>query len=1077
MKKTILFIVLATLCLNFKSKAQTVTKLIGRVIDSADNKPLHGATVKIKSSGASTSTDENGEFALATSEPAGVLIVSFIGYKSEVISFNGANQESVNIRLVRNSSDLKEVTVVSTGYENIPKDRATGSFAQVDSQLFNRRVSSDVISRLEGVVPGLLFNRNTFNSSNGLTDISIRGTSTLFANNQPLIVVDGFPFDGDITSLDPNIVANISVLKDAAAASIWGVKSGNGVIVITTKHGARNKKLAVNFNSNVTIGAKPNLYYNPNFLNSNDFINVEESLFKQGFYDGTLSTPYAEVSPVVEILGNERNGTISIADANSQINALRNLDVRNDLTKYFYQHSVDQQYTLDLSGGGTNNDYFISGGYDNNLTNQVGNKSNRVTLNSTYNFYPTKHLTISAGINYAQTIGIINSPIANINGGGSYSIYPYAQLVGNNGVALPIVKDYASAYTDTAGAGKFYDWKYRPFDEIHDADNASKSLDNRINLSAKYTFLSGFTAEVRYEYENQKSSISNYNSTDTYYTRNLINQFTEVDGNGNLTYPIPQGGILQSSENDFIAQRGRVQLNYNKNYNQNNNLSIIAGTEINQTVTTGLVETVYGYNRSTLTDQNVDFVDYFPTNPDGSYAQIPNSLGLSEYTDRYLSYYSNGAYSYNGRYTLSVSGRIDKSNLFGVNTNQKSVPLYSTGFSWEFSKESFYHLDWLPYGKIRVTYGYNGNVDKDVTALTTFQQISGAPYTGNPFAVIVNPGDPDLRWERDRIINFGLDYGLKNSLITGSIEYYLKRGLDLFGDTPLAPSTGFSTFRGNTADIKGNGVDFVLNANLVKDQNFQWKTNFLLSYVLDKVTKYDAQVDVGSYLEFGSGNAGTIYPLTNQPLYAIYSYRWAGLTHDTGDPQGYLNGIPSTNYSSIISSTTTNNMVYNGPSRPTTFGSFRNTFSYQKISVSINIIYKLNYYFRKSSIDYSALYNSWTGNIDFDKRWQKPGDELKTNVPSLPSLPLDPNRDIFYTYSTALVDNGDNIRLQDISINYDLIDRKNNPRVALTKLTIYSYINNIGILWRANHDGLDPDLYSGALPLPRTIAFGIKATL
>jgi TonB-linked SusC/RagA family outer membrane protein len=1054
--------------------AQTLIR--GKIVTADSGQPVFGASIKVSETDLQTSSDSAGNFSLRINNREFILIISYTGFQAQKVALKLPLQSFISIQLKPDVQNLQEVTV-STGYQTIPRDRSTGSFALVDNQLFNRRVSSDILSRLEGVVPGLLFNRNTFNAANGIADISIRGTSTLFAANQPLIVLDGFPYDGDINNIDPNIVESISVLKDAAAASIWGVKSGNGVIVITTKHGSRDKKMTVDFNSNVTIGAKPDLYYNRNFLNSNDFINVEQTLFSKGYYDGNLSTPYAVVSPVVAILAKQRDGSLSAANATAQINALRNIDVRNDLTKYFYEHSVDQQYALDLSGGGVTSDYFIAGGYDNNLSNQVGNKSNRITLNSSYNFYPTKHLTISAGLNFSQTSNTANSPLANINGGGGSSIYPYAQLAGKDGTALPIVKDYASAYTDTAGSGKLYDWKYRPLDELHNADNTAKSLDNRINLSAKYNFFSGFTAEAKYEYENQKGSTSNYYSDQTYYTRNLINQFTVIDPFGNLTYQVPQGGVLQRSDASLVAQRGRLQLNYNKTWNNQHDLSVIAGSEINQTISENNQETVYGYNKNTLTDQNVDFVDYFPKKPDGSYGQIPNSQFLGKFTDRYVSYYSNAGYTYDGRYTFSLSGRIDKSNLFGVNTNQKSVPLYSTGLAWDFSKEGFYHINWLPYGKLRITYGYNGNVDKNVSALTTFQQFSGTPYTGNTYSVIVSPGNPELRWERDRIINFGFDYALKNNIVSGSFEYYVKNGVNLFGDTPLAPSTGFSTFRGNTADIKGNGFDLVLNTNIIRNENFQWQSNFLLSHVLDKVTKYDAQLDVTGYLEVGDGNAGTIYPLTNRPLYAIYSYKWAGLTHDTGDPQGFLNGQPSTDYASIISGTTTSNMVFNGPSRPTTFGSFRNTFSYRRLSLSANIIYKLNYYFRRSSINYTSLYNNWIGNADFDKRWQKPGDEMVTNVPSMPLPPLDQNRETFYEFSSALVDKGDHIRLQDIDISYDLIGKTSKRKLAFNRLQVYSYINNVGILWRANREGLDPDLFSGSLPIPRTISFGIKATL
>jgi hypothetical protein len=536
------------------------------------------------------------------------------------------------------------------------------------------------------------------------------------------------------------------------------------------------------------------------------------------------------------------------------------------------------------------------------------------------------------------------------------------------------------------------------------------------------------------------------------------------------------GGILQSAEADLAAQRGRLQLDYNPDWKGRSSLSVIAGAEINQTITTTSAQTIYGYDQGTLTDQSVDFTDYFPNNPDGNYDQIPNTEGLGKYTDRYISYYSNAAYTYDQRYTLSLSGRIDKSNLFGVNTNQQSVPLYSAGLSWNISKEPFYHLDWLPEAKLRATYGYNGNTDNSVTALTTFEQISGAALSGNPYAVIVSPGNPELRWERDRIINLGIDLGSKGQALSGSFEYYWKRGLDLIGGEPLAPSTGFSEFRGNSADIDGRGLDLVLNARIVSGPAFSWQSSFLLSHVLDIVSKYDAPSDVPSYLAGGDGNGGSVYPLAGKPLYAIYSYRWAGLTHDTGDPQGYLNGKVSTDYDAIIAGTSIAGMDYNGPSRPSTFGSFRNTFSYRQISLSFNIIYKLGYVFRRTSINYGGLFQGWVGNSDFDKRWLKPGDEAHTNVPSIEYPPLDDNRDQFYEYSSVLVDNGDVVRLQDMTLNYDLTPllSKAGP---FSGLQVYAYINNIGILWRANPDGLDPDLYTGALPQPATFSLGIKANL
>ncbi|WP_121196342.1 SusC/RagA family TonB-linked outer membrane protein [Mucilaginibacter gracilis] len=1045
----------------------------GKVTD-ANGLPLPGATVKIKNGPAVATTNSNGDFQITNVADSTILQVSFVGYVTKEIVVRKA--EFLTIVLEIGSAQLNEV-VVSTGYQTLPKERATGSFVQINNELLNRRVGTDIISRLEGVVPGLLFNRNTINGTAGAVDISIRGTNTLYANAQPLIVIDGFPYDGDFNNINPNDVESVTVLKDAAAASIWGVRSGNGVIVITTKKGKRNEKLNVEMNANVTIGNKPNLYYSPNFLPANDVINLEQTLFNKGYFDSNLSSGYSPVSPVVQILANQRAGTISAADATSQINALRNTDVRDQLNQYFYQKTINQQYALNLRGGNSNSDYVFSLGDDQDRSYFKGNQNGRITLNSLYNFYPLKDLQISAGFNYTQVAATTNNPIYN-NGGrltfNNDNIYPYAKLVDVSGNALAIPKDYSLSFTSNAD-GKLLDWAYRPLDELNNEDNTSKMVDNRISLGMQYGFLKDFRINLKYQYEHAVTNQLRNFSSDTYYARNLINQYTQIGSGGSLTYPIPVGGILQQTNAYLTSQRGRAQLYYNHSWNQKHELSAIAGAEISEAINESNSNTSYGYDKNTGTSYGtIDYSDSFNITPYGYGQRIPNSLGFGKTTDHYISYFSNASYTYNNRYILSLSGRIDKSNLFGVNTNQKSVPLYSSGLAWDLSKEDFYHLSWLPYAKLRATYGYTGNINKSATAVTTIRQFSNSYYSGNPYAIVINPGNPELRWEKTRMINFGLDYAFKNSIIAGSVEYYIKKGTDIFGDSPLAPSTGLTTFFGNTADIKGNGVDIVINTKNINGTNFRWTTNFLLSHVVDIVTKYDVTLASSSYIQLS--NASSVYPLTGKSLYGLYSYKWAGLTHNTGDPQGYVNGQVSTDYAKILSGTSIDDMVYNGSSRPTTFGSFRNTFSYKDISLSFNIIYKLNYFFRRSSYTSSAL--PYNGNTDFYKRWQNPGDESSTNVPALMYPPYNTNRDQFYQNSSVLIDKGDHIRLQDITLSYDLTKQqwKKSP---FTKFQLYTYLNNVGILWRANHDHLDPDLSTnstfGSYPLPRMLSFGIKA--
>ena len=281
----------------------------GQVSNDA-GEALTGATVRTNS-GQTVLTDKDGKFLLQDVQLNTIIQISFIGYQTKEVWIESYAKDIV-IKLEPEDAKLKEVTIVSNGYQRLPKERATGSFVLLDSAIINRRVSTDVLSRLEGMVPGLLFNRNTINSTNGTLDLNIRGHSTLFANDQPLVILDNFPYDGNINNINPNDIESITILKDAAAASIWGVRSGNGVIVLTTKKGMPNQPLLVDINANLTFGARPNVFYSPDFLNANDFINYEQTLFNKGYYNNSINnSSYPPLSPVVQILTNQRAGVIT----------------------------------------------------------------------------------------------------------------------------------------------------------------------------------------------------------------------------------------------------------------------------------------------------------------------------------------------------------------------------------------------------------------------------------------------------------------------------------------------------------------------------------------------------------------------------------------------------------------------------------------------------------------------------------------------------------------------------------------------------------------------------------------------
>ncbi|WP_454801392.1 SusC/RagA family TonB-linked outer membrane protein [Mucilaginibacter phyllosphaerae] len=1073
---------LLTLLVTFTTNSfaqQSTRKVISGIVLSKDTQmPLAGATVFPDDLNTAVVADNNGRFHFVTTKATGHFRLSFIGYQTLIVNYE-QNESLYTVSLTESPKTLNEVKV-STGFQTLSKERATGSFVQLDSSLLNRRVSTDVLSRLEGVVPGLIFNRNTSASANAL-DINIRGHSTLFSNDQPLIVVDNFPYDGDINNINPNDVASITILKDAAAASIWGVRSGNGVIVITTKKGKINQPLSLEFNANLTVGQKPNLKYDPNYISSKDFINVEQSLFNLGYYDSALGSGYEVVSPVVQLLADIKAGNLSAEKGNAKRDALKSVDVRDGINKYFYQKSTLQQYNLNLKGGSQKSDYFTSIGFDRSLQNLVGNSNQRFTFNSNFNFYPIKNLQVSAGLFYTKTESKQNNTLSQtVELDNGFKLYPYAQFVAENGDALPVVHNYPLSFAQSASNAKLLDWSYRPLDELKYANNRSGGTDNRMNFGLSYNFLKNFNIQAKYLYEQSHNGFDNYFSQDTYFARNLINQFTQLADDA-LSYPVPPGGVLQQASLKLISNHVRGQLNYAREWADKHSVTALIGTEWSSAVSESNTQVpAYGYNADTKTFYpNIDFSTYYGLNPFQLItSQIPNTASYEKRTDRFTSYFANVAYTYDSRYTVSASARIDKSNLFGVNTNQKKIPLYSVGASWDLGKESFYSFEWLPQARLRATFGYNGNINKVATAQTTLSQVSGSYYTGVPYNIISSPGNPDLKWEKNQIVNLGLDFGSKNQIVSGSFEAYFKKGEDLYGQQSLSPSNGYTVFYGNTASTKGHGFDLTVTSRNISGNNFKWSTNFLYSYVIDKVTKYGFSQTANTFINNGSGNRGVITPLVGAPVFGIYSLKSGPLTHDSGDPQGYLGGELSTDYAKIITTTAISDLVYSGPARPTSFGSFRNNFSYKSLTLSFNVIYKLGYYFKKSSISYLGLYSNWVGNVDFNKRWQKPGDELTTNVLSMQPPTADPNRETFYLYSDALVENGAHIRLQDINISYDLTKQlwKRSP---FSSLSIYGYVNNVGILWRANHSNLDPDVFANGsttnLPQPRTFSIGLKS--
>ncbi|WP_159522991.1 SusC/RagA family TonB-linked outer membrane protein [Sunxiuqinia indica] len=1069
MQKKLRYLFMLAIGIGITTQSFAQLKQVRGTVLSSDGNAIPGVFITTTDLKYSAITDSLGGFQLVLPSTESFLRVSHIGYSRKTV-YIPENESPLTIYLEQEVVSIGEV-VVSTGYQSLSKDKTLGSYTLIDNQLVNRTVSTDILSRLENISGGLLFDHRF----NGSPSLSIRGQSTIQSEASPLIIVDNFPYEGDINNINPNDIENITILKDAAAASIWGVRAGNGVIVITTKKGRLEQPLTIQLNASVSIGRKPDLYYNKQFLNASDFIDVEQSLFKQDYYTWMEDySAHPAMSPVVQLLIAQRDGLVSSEEAEKQLNNYRKQDVRRDFSKYLYQNSVNRQYSFSMKGGSKTVSYYLSSGADQNENNLVRNGLDRITLNSMLSYHPASSFEISAGIIYTHSKQSQNNGgSSTITSGGGKGIYPYARLADDNGKPLAIVRDFNTDFVNQAPANGLLDWSYVPLEDLQYKDYNINTDDIRINTALKYHFTSWLTMEGGTSMNIKHTR--NHQRQELYATRNLINQYAYTDTDGTLNFPIPRGAILDNNYLTLASHSARGQLNVNRNWNDIHQLNVLAGTEVRQAQTTGLSNRVYGYNDDLLTSSRVDYTSSYLLNPYGYTETIPDGASLTDRTDRNVSYYGNASYSYQSRYMLTASARKDKSNLFGVDANNKGVPLWSAGLGWQVSSEEFYPFgNRLPVLKLRATYGYSGNVNKSLTAYATGYYYTNS-VTGLPYVQILTPPNPNLRWEKVKMINFGLDFESRNHLISGSIEYYKKKGIDLIGRAQLDPTIGFSVggrneFIGNNSALKGQGLDVRLNVNKTISR-INWTAQLLYSKSTNKITRYDYESNtITAYF------SSSPVPVPGNPRHSLYSLKWAGLDPETGDPQIYFDGEISKDYSSIMSNLTLEDLSYSGSALPTSFGSLRNNFRLGNFSLGFNISYKFGYYFRRPSISYSALFDTWIGHEDYSKRWINPGDELFTQVPSMPAAGSSSSRDFMYTFSDILIEKGDHIRFQDINFSYDL-QQSQYHWLPFNKLSVYGYVNNIGIIWRANKHKLDPDYVFQPYPASQTYSLGINITL
>lgn len=1071
---------------NLEDTEQEKKILTGKVTD-ANGIALPGVSVVIKGTSTGVATDIDGNYSIKFEGQNVVLVFSFVGMVAQEIVYNG--QSVQNMILSADAEQMAEVVV--TGYQTISKERATGSYVTISKEKLEKIKTTSIKEKLEGMATGVLLTTEEGEGGDKIK-ISIRGISTIRAEQEPLVVVDGFPIETDIDDINPNDIENIYILQDAAAASIWGARAANGVVVITTKKGTKTGKPTIEFSSNISISTAPKLG-DLELLNSSDAVDAVVEYYERGLdfgssayvnYGGDYSLDpvlriVADADRVVKLDGRTERTEAEEAEVQSKLDVLRKNNGHQQYFDRFTQNGIKQDYNLSARGGSEYVKYYSSLSYLKNESKYKGDETERVTFTLNNDYKLTKRIKARTGVSFVNTSQDLNGiGLGAIRSFTGVRMLPaYVNIEDDNGNAIPL------SYNKFVFKGPLYMSKRaeqgylrEDYSHIEEFENKNTTVANkqlRLNLSIDFDLIKGlkFSTRGMYEYGNSENiEISNSN---TNWLRTERNRFTHGEynelGDRSLVFRIPEGSIQQYRKTTFQSWNIRNQLTFTKDF-ENHNIVALAGVEIKESSSSFDRGTKIGY------DERIDHAESvnWEALEQGYYYAYPESqnfftkewsktgselkklsggifrspFSALETRNRYASYYINGAYTYDQKYTLTFSGRIDDSSLFGA--KHSANPLWSIGGGWNISEEELFNVSFVDYLKLRATYGASGNIFGS-TAHTVLQYMPPAYYYLNrKYASVTSPKNPWLKWETSYTTNLAVDFRLFNKSVWGTVEYYSKKSKDVIIGLDKNSMYGYNTQLVNGGQIDNKGWTVKLAASI--GNKLVYTPNINISYNKNEVIKYD--VAAYSAVDRLSG-----LPIEGYSYGTVFGYRWAGLD-DKGDPT-ITDGKTMNEEGSGLKRFTINEdepedaLKEIGVLSPTLFGGFTNTLAYKGLSLDVFFTFKFGHVYRKPTLNYGThgLYYK-----DVADRWRVPGDEAKTDIPAMESAENKYNwlRKNYISYNDNNYENASHVRLRQVSLRYSFPDRllKN---TFIRGVEISSTVRNLGLVWKASGEDLDPD--------------------
>ena len=1012
-----------------------ISKVTGNVTSEEDGLPVVGASVLVKGTTVGTVTDIDGNFTL-TNVPssAGTLVISFIGMQSQEVKI----KPNVKVVLTSDSEQLEEVMVVA--YGTAKKSAFTGSAATIKNEKITSRQTSNVTNALAGQVAGVQTTSSTGQPGKDAT-VRIRGIGSISASNTPLYVVDGVPYDGEISAISTSDIESMTVLKDAASNALYGARGANGVILITTKRGKTG-------DARVTFDAKWGV--NKRGIPSYETVSDPGKFYEMAYsaiYNADLKG-YAAAGDLTSANAYANKTMLSSSYLGYQVFTVPNgeqligMDGKlnpnatlgySDGTYYYkpdnwsdelFENNLRQEYNLSVSGANDKMNYYMSAGYldDQGIVPNSGFQRYSARLKADYQVKPW--LKMSGNISFTH----YDSREQDTESGTSNANAFYAANIMGAIYPMYIRDAEGNIMIDNRGFQRYDYGSDTNFQRKNVIPNANPLASYMLDLmkysgdvvsgkwSADIDIWGGIKAKI-----NIGIDANNVRSTDL--VNPFYGQFSETSG---------VGGIVSVSTQRTFSTNQQYLLTYNKTFNHIHNLDVLAGHEN------------YNYKYQYLYGSREKI--YNPNLPElnnGIMNQSNASYSQSYATEGWL---FRVQYDYDGKYFGSASYRRDGSSAF--HPDNRWGNFWSVGAGWLMNKESFLeNQNWIDMLKFKISYGLQGNdnllyMNGDRNYQPYMDQYTLTNNNSDFATTLYYKGNQDITWETSHSFNTGFDFAFWKGKLSGSIEYFSRKTTDMLYFKPVASSMGYSRFPENVGSMINRGVELDLNSNIFDTKDLTWDINFNLTHFKNKVLELAPELN-GQLID------GSRIYREGESMYQLYLPKYAGVDPETGESLWALTEpnekgeTTTTSYSEASS-----HRFMTGDILPKVYGGFGTSLTFKGFDFSIAFAYQLGGrildYTYQSLMSTDAQGSAW--HVDMLNAWTP--ENKNTNVPRMNV------NDIYVSYSSdRWLTSSNYLSLQNITFGYTL-PKNWTRKLQVEGVRLYFVADNVALL--TARKGLDP---------------------